>query len=384
MKTNKKVDTRAFMKMTMAHPHLNTAIEELIVTIDEAEQGEIIFLFGPTGSGKTTLAKSVKAKLDKNLKAELGNQRSITPVILNEAAFPDGQKFSWIEYYRRALKQLNEPLIEKKIADIRCSVHADKETGEVITQEEVTVGRPPAGHALRMSFENALHFRKTKVLIIDEAQHIAKGFKAASIKDQQEYLKSLANLTETVIVLIGTYELLEFIDLSGQLARRGNEVHLPRYHFSTKCERQVFFNIVQSFLDKLPIPHTLDLVSLIETFYIKSAGCVGILSTWIKKALKLAIRCDDPVLTQFHIEKKALSFRKLMIITKELEEGEAMLKTVANAEEIIRARLGILSPESQVVTSESVRPVITSKRKKRVGQRNPCRDRVGIPTDAGI
>lgn len=384
MKTNKTAKSMAFMKMKVAHPHLTTAIEELVTAISEAEQGEILYLFGPTGAGKTTLAKSVKAKLNKELKAELGNHRSIVPVILNEAAFPDSKQFSWIEYYRRALKKLNEPLIEKKIADIRCSVHADKLSDEEIIPEVPVVGRVPAGHALRMSFENALRLRKTRVLIIDEAQHIGKGLSPVGIKNQLEYLKSLANLTETIIVLIGTYELLGFINLSGQLARRSNDIHMPRYFYNTVEERQEYFNIVGSFINKLPIPHTLDLISLMDKFYIKSAGCIGILSTWIKKAVKMATRTVNPVLTEVHIEKQALSYSKLMIITEELVEGEAMLVEDPEAEEKIMARLGLLPTEPKPVSSNPAPLAKTPKRKKKVGQRNPHRDKVGVHPVTGM
>jgi hypothetical protein len=379
MKTDNKQDIQKYCTMTVGHPRLSEAIEEVLAAINEAEQGELIFLYGPTGVGKTTLGKRIKSKLNKEFRKELGNSPSIIPVILNEAPFPDGNRFSWIEYYRRALKQLNEPLIDKKKKDRRCSVYAHQHLIDNETLDEFSIGRPPAGHTLRMSFENALKFRKTQVLLIDEAHHIAKGMDPKNLQGQLDYLKSLANLTETVIVLVGTYELLAFIDLSGQLTRRGNGVHLSRYYFDSPKDKQMFFNVLSSFVNKLPLQHDLDLPALLEMFYIRSAGCVGILSSWLKKALKLAMRRGDQVLKLEHVEEKALSLNKLLKITEELEEGEALLKPVDNAELIIRARLGLVSGEVDAPKARKEASKQKSRSGKRVGQRKPTRDPVGVP-----
>jgi archaellum biogenesis ATPase FlaH len=363
----KKISIEAFRKMTIAHPLLNTAIEELLSLISDAEKGELIVFFGPTGVGKTALSTRIKDKLLKDYRIENGHNPSVVPVVLSEAPHPDTQKFSWIEYYRRALVTLNEPLIDKKHGDIKCSAY-----------EEEHLKDDQTGHTLRMTFENALKYRKTRVLIIDEAQHIAKGSSGASIIGLLNYMKSLANLTDTVIVLIGTYELLAFVDLNGQLCRREMEVHFPRYKYDNPKDLQIFFNVVESFFKKLPIAHNLDLAALNDKFYFGSAGCVGILSTWIRRSLKLAVRNNDSVLTIDHIDKKTLSLQKLMKITEELVEGEALLIPDKKAEETIRVRLGLLSPLATSSNLSEPKSISQSKSKTRVGKRKPGRDKVGV------
>lgn len=47
---------------------------------------------------------------------------------------------------------------------------------------------------------------------------------------QMNWIKSIANITNTTHVLFGTYELLNCCSLSGQLSRRSEDIHLPRYH----------------------------------------------------------------------------------------------------------------------------------------------------------
>lgn len=363
-----QVDTEEYLKMTVAHPHLTTAIDDLLTSIYLAEQGDLILLYGPTGVGKSTLGTRVCEKLNKEMRIELGNDPSIMPAVIVEAPHPDVVKFSWKEFYIRALAILHDPLIDKKHWDSRYS-EAEKTSADLA-----------AGHQWRRAFEGAIKNRKVRVLIIDEAQHIASGAKGGSLQGQLEYLKSLANLTKTIIILIGTYELLAFRNLSGQLSRRSIDVHFPRYHFNEVPARQTFYNIIESFFSKLPIQNDLNLSVLNEDFYLGSAGCVGILSSWLKRALKLVIKKNDPVLTMLHIEKTRISAQKMLKITEELQTGEALLKPDVHAQDKIRARLGLLSPPPIAVkdsVSENEAPVPKKTKNRRVGKRNPGRDPVG-------
>jgi len=373
-KTQENIDTQKFRSTTVAHPRLMAKIEELMSEINNVEPGDIIFLYGPTGVGKSTLGKNIKSRLDKEFRKEMGSDPSIIPVLLIEAPHPDGPKFSWKDHYRRALKTLGEPLISKKQVDLRYSESKWNEQDD-----------RAAGHELRMVFENALEYRKVRVLLIDEAHHMARGASTkVSLQGLLDYIKSQANLTKTIIVLIGTYELLALRNLSGQLSRRSTDIHFSRYRFDDADDQQIFFNVVESFFGKMPIPHKLDLTELNDKFYVNSAGCIGILSTWLKKALKLAVRNKDPFIAIEHLEKTVLTLQQLMKITEELESGESLLKPDGNAEEIIRARLGLLSPQAKVNKNDSAAS-IESKPKEtrpkgrppRVGKRKPARDKVG-------
>jgi hypothetical protein len=45
-------------------------------------------------------------------------------------------------------------------------------------------------------------------------------------------------------VLFGTYDLLAFRNLNGQLSRRSIDVHLARYRAEDSEDRQTFINVV--------------------------------------------------------------------------------------------------------------------------------------------
>jgi len=91
-------------------------------------------------------------------------------------------------------------------------------------------------HQLRTLGDFVLHAGHFEVMIIDEAHHMLMVRKndMASLEFQFEAIKSLALETQTTIVLVGTYRLLDIRDLSGQLVRRSEIIHFPRYD----CRRQ--------------------------------------------------------------------------------------------------------------------------------------------------
>ncbi|MGG2201845.1 TniB family NTP-binding protein [Paenibacillus validus] len=67
------------------------------------------------------------------------------------------------------------------------------------------------------------------------------------LRNQMDSIKSLASLSNTPIVLIGTYELLQFTNLSGQLSRRSDDVHFQRYQMENKQHMEWFENTLYMF-----------------------------------------------------------------------------------------------------------------------------------------
>ena len=122
------------------------------------------------------------------------------------------------------LAQMREPLIDHKLN--ACRSGAERAANGRYT------GCPrgdATGYQLQQSFENAIRHRRPAAVIIDEAQHLARMACGRKLSDQLDVIKSIASRTQTVQVLIGTYELLAFRNLSGQLSRRSVDLHFLRY-----------------------------------------------------------------------------------------------------------------------------------------------------------
>jgi hypothetical protein len=115
------------------------------------------------------------------------------------------------------------------------------------------------------------------------------------LADQLDVIKSIASRTQTIHVLIGTYELLSFRNLSGQLSRRSVDLHFSRYRAECKDDLHVFRNIVLTFQEQLPAELQLDLVGMWDFLYERSLGCVGILKDWLARGFERGTSGRHPI-----------------------------------------------------------------------------------------
>ncbi|MDP0919824.1 hypothetical protein Q6272_32795, partial [Klebsiella pneumoniae] len=74
------------------------------------------------------------------------------------------------------------------------------------------------------------------------------------LENQFEALKSLADMCNATLVLLGTYKLLEIRDHSAQLRRRSQIVHFPSYRLEEANDRKAFKSALAAFAKELPRP----------------------------------------------------------------------------------------------------------------------------------
>ena len=110
---------------------------------------------------------------------------------------------------------------------------------------------------------------------------VASGRKLTEVP---EAIKSLANRTEVLHGLIGTYDLLTLHDIGDQLSRRSLYIHLPRYDAQFIEDREDWESIAWNFQAQIPILEEPDFASNWEYLYERSLGCVGILKNWTRNA----------------------------------------------------------------------------------------------------
>src|ERR1700730_8253769 len=105
---------KQFQAFTVAHPHLVTAKESLIIAIRESEPNSIVMVFGPTGVGKTTLRLRIEQVLTEGLRTELDLNQWRIPVASIEAIAPDSGSFCWRSHFKRLLQELGDPLADRR------------------------------------------------------------------------------------------------------------------------------------------------------------------------------------------------------------------------------------------------------------------------------
>jgi hypothetical protein len=223
-----------------------------------------------------------------------------------------------------------------------------------------------------MAVERAIHYRRPRAIFIDEAQHMAKIAAGRRLQDQLDCLKSLASLTHTIHVLIGTYELLAFRNLSAQLSRRSLDIHLRRYLADQPDDVIAFKNILMTFQKHLPLAEEPDLIAHWDYFYERSIGCVGVLRDWLARSLALALDNGDRSLNLGHLERQGLSIAQCEKMLAEASEGEDALTDHSEARARLRHRMGLES------IPDLPTPSVTKRTKPGVGARKPKRDQVGV------
>ena len=363
-----------FRDCTIAHPHLAEVYRRLRTEIATVDPGTLIFVYGPSGIGKTTLLQRIAQKVTEEMGAALVEDVSRIPLVTVEALSPETGNFNWKDFYRRLLLKLDEPCLTRKIIPWL-------QTAEYDEQKQLLLGSRTAGTVFRHTAEQVLRHRRPVALCIDEAQHMANVTSGRRLQSQLDCIKSLSNLTGIPIVLCGHYELLVFRNLSAQLSRRSVDLHFRRYRADDDAERQAFKNVVWSFACHLPLVEAPDLLTQWDYLYERSLGCVGVLKLWLAKAFAAALEDGGQRLTQRHLAETALSLSRCEKLLADLWEGESLLHEAPEAAQQLRGRLGLPSnanakPRAAAET-DAAAPARTAKKNLHPGKRHPKRDPIG-------
>lgn len=220
----------------------------------------------------------------------------------------------------------------------------EEQTGVTRSDGSRIKRRPPEGtkDALRQSFETTAKRRRPVAIFIDEAQHLGK-VSGTQLQNQLDCIKSLADDTGTIIVLIGTYELLPLRNLSAQLIGRSLDIHFPRYR-NTKKELSQFKNVLRTFQDALPFAEETNvLLNHWEFCYEQSIGCVGNLRLMLVRAVHAALWSNEKNLSWKSVQTHAFSEIETYKMMHEAYEGERNLASNSEQRTKLREMLGIYS-----------------------------------------
>ena len=355
-----------FQNITLAHPMLKRVNDQVREALRGSGPGQLIFVTGPAGVGKSRFGTRLVDHLIAEAQAGDSLPPDRIPACLVEVPVPDGGRFSWKDLYWRMLEGLQEVLIEYKGSDLR---HRQNPGSHVSLR---AAGTPD----LRRALESALRFRRPAAMILDEAQHLTKVAAGRSLLDQVDTVKSLANLSNTPIVLVGTYGLLAFFSQPNeQLLRRSVDIHFPRYNAENVADWEAFQSVFFTLLDRLPLAERPAMESHVEYVYERTIGAVGILKDWLVRAYAQACESSpsQPRLTVRDFEATALSADVCLYLLDSAQRGESQISPTRGAEDRLRAKLHFAEPS-----------VLTQKppaRRVKPGRRRPTHDPVpGVPS----
>ncbi|MBD1897730.1 ATP-binding protein [Coleofasciculus sp. FACHB-129] len=373
----KRLDYFKAPDKTVMHGNLKLAYHQVLRAIQEPAGASIILVMGPSGVGKTTLLRLVEKKIIEESLPQMELNPGWIPIVCVEAVAPGKDTFRWKDFYKRTLIAIDEPLIKEKISYSEDGIHRDS-GGKLIVKSRATED------SLRLAMEQALSHRRPYTLAVDEFQDIGKMASQKVLEAHMDCIKSAVNTTKIPWTGFGTYQLIDFLELSPQLSRRTRIIHLPRYRLEDDEDIKEFKRVLKHLLCRMPLPETPPLVEKHwEYLYERSIGCIGTLKNWLLQALDLALEEGATTLTFSHLEQTAKLISECIQMAKDAIEGEEKLTDSKESQRQLHKLLNSKKQQAQKEQTGSGQDDQlqnnggkSQPQRRRVGQRNPKRDPV--------
>lgn len=353
-----------FNDCRIEHANQQECFKQAMSAINSACGPRIIQIVGPTGAGKSDLAQKIYQALLEQYRDLIEQDPGAVPVAILDAIAPNGSSFNWKDFYVRLLEKHGDVLINRKMLIPRQHDLFEGHAAPLPLERSTT-------EALRRTSEKTLKNRKTKVLVIDEGHHILMVSDPKRLEFQFEALKSLTIESNVVIVLVGTYKLLAIRDQSGQLVRRSEIVHFPRYNLRNEEDSKNFQKALIELQRQLPLPVMPNFQAQSRDYFLKSGGSIGILKDWLSRCLEHAILRGMRTFDYTFAGEFALSNKSLITILDEAIEGEIALED-ASIDDVKKLLYRVATKANSLPAK-----VPAKKKSTKVGERKPVRDKTG-------
>ena len=137
-----------------------------------------------------------------------------------------------------------------------------------------------------------------------------------------------------------------------------------------------FQTAIRSFEGEMELAKAPDLVRNAESLYRGSAGCIGILKSWLTKAYSQVLRADGGAMTKEVLQSSRLPSLFLRKIADEIAEGEAHWAKCYAEDRELDQLLGLSSLHP--IETNGAKTRNTNARTTPVGMRKPIRDPIGL------
>jgi hypothetical protein len=356
-----------FKKTIIAHPTFDAVLQNILRNIRMPSDRRLIPVIGPTGVGKTAIMATVIREVIEGCKNELKADVSIQPLVNITIDSQKSVTAAMKDMFSKILLGLDglptfrtNPSICKTGADFHQARKKETEND------------------LRNATFSLIKERKPKVILIDEGQHLTKAKTGGEAAFQFDALKRIADECGVPIILIGHYDLYDFITGDAQLSRRSNCLHFAPYDWGKPKDQKAFITTVKSFGAYFQDQQISLDVSTPEYFFELSLGCVGTLKTMLAEAYTEALEQRLNTITIEMVKAHASTFRSRNKMLSDITTGRVLFSTTQEDQLKYRALLGLPANDTGSVIPAPAKP---ATRKIPVGVQKAKRSPVGIPRE---
>lgn len=303
----------ALNKLRLEHPRYKEARKRLERALNMALPGEVIALCGPSRVGKTRCVGDV------------------SKAIFGARAFPNDQMPS---VYVEVANESSGGMLTTKaftadcLRAVRHPLYGGGELGSMSPETFDSVMHRIPEATLKSAFERSLRARSTQVLVFDEAQHVkhAHGGAHAAARILDSW-KCLASKAQIKLVLVGSFELLDYVRLSPHLLGRLEVIRFDRYKLDESADVRSWERVLLTLDQHLRFSaNNGSLRKWNGLLYEGSLGCIGLLLRWIRRALAQMNPGRDKFFTRECLLATSPSRGTAAAIAEEIARGEAAMQ----------------------------------------------------------
>ena len=360
-----------FDREVMCHAHFEDLTSRVEQRILYARDTRLQALIGPSGVGKTCLVDRLVRRICETFREELAVNPTIYPIIsirIAQDANPAGSAPAaiWRDAYTKILQELGEPLIDKKTDP---SEHNGKPNFQ---QDGGSLSLPK----FRRTIIRILKERSVKAVIVDEAQHLAVTASGQQMLKQFNAIKSLADEAGIPFLLVGPYELYNYLANESQVIRRSAFEHFEAYHWGRPEDRKKFKEAVLQLQENLKKILSLDnqILDYSEELFKLSLGCVGSLTQLIRDAAGPALAGALTSLKIDFISNYALPIQERIKLQEAIATGRNRMTPPPDSE---RRLINLIMAEPKWEDSSEFDSKKNGSVHRRPGRRAPHRDPTG-------
>jgi hypothetical protein len=372
-----------FEHKIVGHAHLEHAYNLSLDCIEFGAKGEVVPIVGPKGVGTSQLARKLwQTYRDKaNTVEEDGQVSAASSVIALQA--PSQAGCIDANYWKRLLSNMlhrgGDMLIDHKL---------------YVPASEFALTHPiPYADPLKKGVDtllqasaNMLQRRQTPIVLINQADRLFPESDPGGCTRSQQTLMDLAALTDTRIVLIGGYRLVQASCENGHWLHRQSTVHVRRYDCTLAEEFEQFVELLMELLAHLPTERRLKELSEggAMQMYMRSVGCGGTAKRTLWLALQHALRTGERMTEAFILQFAPANVVALEI-ARDARRGEELLMDVdfAELEQVLNPMANLPKPDGKNAggSPKGHKKTAAGGRggfgRHRIGERRSSRDHVG-------